>query len=119
MPRPGITIWIAPRATGLQWIGPAIKDCLANFSSIRIPGKPDQVLAAIDRHRKVFDTDYRQLAHPLHGGGYGRMITSGSWIICEQKTEMDLAQAFPVTTGVEGGYSLALDQVFGAGQSAG
>jgi len=28
------------------------------FLQSKIPGKPDQVLAAIDRHRKVFDTDY-------------------------------------------------------------
>jgi predicted aldo/keto reductase-like oxidoreductase len=43
-----------------EWIGPAIKGLPREklFIQSKIPGKPDQVLAAIDRHRKVFDTDY-------------------------------------------------------------
>ncbi|HOC54652.1 MAG TPA: aldo/keto reductase [Verrucomicrobiota bacterium] len=43
-----------------DWIKGAIKGLPREklFLQSKIPGKPDQVLAAIDRHRKVFDTDY-------------------------------------------------------------
>jgi 1-deoxyxylulose-5-phosphate synthase len=43
-----------------DWIGGSIKGLPREklFIQSKIPGKPDQVLAAIDRHRKVFDTDY-------------------------------------------------------------
>jgi len=43
-----------------DWIGGAIKGLPREklFLQSKVPGKPDAVLAAIDRHRKVFDTDY-------------------------------------------------------------
>jgi 1-deoxyxylulose-5-phosphate synthase len=43
-----------------EWIGPAIKGLPREklFLQSKIPGQPKDVLAAIDRHRKVFDTDY-------------------------------------------------------------
>jgi predicted aldo/keto reductase-like oxidoreductase len=43
-----------------EWIGGAIKGLPREklFLQSKVPGQPDQVLAAIDRHRKVFDTDY-------------------------------------------------------------
>jgi predicted aldo/keto reductase-like oxidoreductase len=43
-----------------EWIGGAIKGLPREklFIQSKIPGKPEDVLAAIDRHRKVFDTDY-------------------------------------------------------------
>jgi predicted aldo/keto reductase-like oxidoreductase len=43
-----------------EWMGGAIKGLPREklFIQSKVPGKPDQVLAAIDRHRKVFDTDY-------------------------------------------------------------
>ena len=43
-----------------EWIGGAIKGLPREklFLQSKVPGKPDQMLAAIDRHRKVFDTDY-------------------------------------------------------------
>ena len=43
-----------------EWMKGAIKGLPREklFLQSKIPGKPDQVLAAIDRHRKVFDTDY-------------------------------------------------------------
>jgi len=43
-----------------EWIKGAIKGLPREklFLQSKLPGKPDQVLAAIDRHRKVFDTDY-------------------------------------------------------------
>jgi predicted aldo/keto reductase-like oxidoreductase len=43
-----------------DWIGPAIKGLPREklFLQSKIPGKPEDVLAAIDKHRKVFDTDY-------------------------------------------------------------
>ena len=43
-----------------EWIGGAIKGLPREklFIQSKIPGQPEQVLAAIDRHRKVFDTDY-------------------------------------------------------------
>ncbi len=43
-----------------EWIGTAIKGLPREklFLQSKIPGQPKDVLAAIDRHRKVFDTDY-------------------------------------------------------------
>ena len=43
-----------------EWLGGAIKGLPREklFIQSKVPGKPDDVLAAIDRHRKVFDTDY-------------------------------------------------------------
>jgi 1-deoxyxylulose-5-phosphate synthase len=43
-----------------DWIGDAIKGLPREklFIQSKVPGKPGDVLAAIDRHRKVFNTDY-------------------------------------------------------------
>jgi hypothetical protein len=43
-----------------EWIGGAIKGLPREkvFLQSKVPGKPEKVLEAIDRHRKVFDTDY-------------------------------------------------------------
>jgi hypothetical protein len=43
-----------------EWLGRAIKGLPREklFIQSKVPGQPDQVLAAIDHHRKVFDTDY-------------------------------------------------------------
>lgn len=43
-----------------EWIGSAIKGLPREkvFLQSKIPGKPEDVLAAIDRQRKVFNTDY-------------------------------------------------------------
>jgi predicted aldo/keto reductase-like oxidoreductase len=43
-----------------EWIGGAIKGLPREklFIQSKIPGQPEQVMAAIDHHRKVFDTDY-------------------------------------------------------------
>ena len=43
-----------------EWIGPAIKGLPREklFLQSKIPGQPEDVLAAIDKHRKVYDTDY-------------------------------------------------------------
>ena len=43
-----------------EWLGGAIKGLPREklFIQSKVPGQPDQVLAAIDHHRKVFDTDY-------------------------------------------------------------
>jgi predicted aldo/keto reductase-like oxidoreductase len=43
-----------------EWIAPAIKGLPREklFIQSKIPGKPQNVLEAIDHHRKVFDTDY-------------------------------------------------------------
>ena len=43
-----------------EWMKGAIKGLPREklFIQSKIPGQPEQVLAAIDRHRKVFDTDY-------------------------------------------------------------
>ncbi len=42
------------------WIGDAIKGLPREklFIQSKLPGRPDDVLAAIDHHRKTFDTDY-------------------------------------------------------------
>jgi predicted aldo/keto reductase-like oxidoreductase len=43
-----------------HWIGPAIKGLPREklFIQSKIGGQPENILAEIDRHRKVFDTDY-------------------------------------------------------------
>ncbi len=43
-----------------EWIGGAIKGLPREklFIQSKVPGRPDDVLATIDHHRKVFDTDY-------------------------------------------------------------
>src|ERR1035437_486599 len=43
-----------------EWIKDAIKGLPREklFIQSKVPGKPDEVLKAIDHHRKVFDTDY-------------------------------------------------------------
>jgi len=43
-----------------EWIGAAIKGLPREklFIQSKVPGKPEQVLDAIDRHRKAFNTDY-------------------------------------------------------------
>jgi len=43
-----------------EWMGDALKGLPREkiFIQSKIPGKPDDVLAAIDRHRQVFKTDY-------------------------------------------------------------
>jgi predicted aldo/keto reductase-like oxidoreductase len=43
-----------------DWIGQAIKDLPREklFIQSKIPGQPEKVLETIDRHRKVFNTDY-------------------------------------------------------------
>ena len=43
-----------------EWVGGAIKGLPRDkiFLLSKIPGQPQDVLAAIDRHRKVYDTDY-------------------------------------------------------------
>jgi len=43
-----------------EWIAGAIKGLPREklFIQSKVPGKPEEVLAAIDHHRKVFDTDY-------------------------------------------------------------
>ncbi|HEV2391027.1 MAG TPA: aldo/keto reductase [Verrucomicrobiae bacterium] len=43
-----------------QWLGGAIKGLPREklFIQSKVPGQPQDVLAAIDHHRKVFDTDY-------------------------------------------------------------
>ncbi len=43
-----------------EWVGGAIKGLPREklFLQSKIPGQPQDVLAAIDRHRKVYDTDY-------------------------------------------------------------
>ena len=43
-----------------EWLGGAIKGLPREklFIQSKIPGQPEDVLAAIDHHRKVFDTDY-------------------------------------------------------------
>jgi predicted aldo/keto reductase-like oxidoreductase len=43
-----------------EWIGPAVKGLPREkiFLQSKIPGKPENLLQAIDKHRKAFDTDY-------------------------------------------------------------
>ena len=57
----GITyIDTAQQYATFGWIGDAIKGLPREklFIQSKVPGKPDDVLAAIDHHRKVFHTDY-------------------------------------------------------------
>ncbi len=57
----GITyIDTAERYATFGWIGDAIKGLPREklFIQSKIPGKPEDVLAAIDKHRKTYDTDY-------------------------------------------------------------
>ncbi len=57
-----------------EWIGDAIKGLPREklFIQSKIPGKPDDVLGAIDRHRKVFNTDYIDslLIHCMERGNW-------------------------------------------------
>jgi predicted aldo/keto reductase-like oxidoreductase len=43
-----------------EWLGGAVKGLPREklFIQSKIPGQPENILEAIDRHRKVFDTDY-------------------------------------------------------------
>lgn len=57
----GITyIDTAQRYETFHWIADAIKDLPREklFIQSKVPDPPQDVLAAIDRHRKVFNTDY-------------------------------------------------------------
>jgi len=57
----GITyIDTAERYATFPWIGDAIKGLPREklFIQTKVPGQPEDVLAAIDKHRKTFDTDY-------------------------------------------------------------
>src|ERR1700733_1131338 len=57
----GITyIDTAQQYTTFEWIGDAIKGLPREklFIQSKVPGQPGDVLAAIDHHRKVFNTDY-------------------------------------------------------------
>ncbi len=57
----GITYFDCAQAyRTFEWMGDAIKGLPREkiFIQSKVPGKPEQVLAAIDRHRKVFNTDY-------------------------------------------------------------
>ena len=57
----GITyIDAAQRYETFQWIGDAIKGLPREklFIQSKVPGKPDDVVATIDMHRKMFNTDY-------------------------------------------------------------
>ncbi len=57
----GITYFDAAQSyKTFPWIGEAIKGLPREkvFIQSKIPGKPEDVLANIDRHRKTFDTDY-------------------------------------------------------------
>lgn len=57
----GITyIDTAQRYETFEWIGDAIKGLPREklFIQSKVPGKPEDVLAAIDLHRKTFNTDY-------------------------------------------------------------
>jgi predicted aldo/keto reductase-like oxidoreductase len=57
----GITYFDCAQAyRTFEWIKGAIKGLPREklFLQSKVPGKPEDVLAAIDRHRKVFDTDY-------------------------------------------------------------
>lgn len=57
----GITYFdTAQRYATFEWIGDAIKGLPREklFIQSKVPGKPDDVLATIDMHRKMFNTDY-------------------------------------------------------------
>jgi 1-deoxyxylulose-5-phosphate synthase len=57
----GITYFDCAQAYAtFEWMGQAIKGLPREklFIQSKVPGKPENLLAAIDHHRKVFDTDY-------------------------------------------------------------
>ena len=57
----GITYFDCAQAyKTFEWIGGAIKGLPREklFIQSKVPGKPEDILETIDRHRKVFDTDY-------------------------------------------------------------
>jgi predicted aldo/keto reductase-like oxidoreductase len=57
----GITYFDCAQAySTFEWMGDAIKGLPREklFIQSKVPGKPGDVLAAIDHHRKVFNTDY-------------------------------------------------------------
>jgi predicted aldo/keto reductase-like oxidoreductase len=57
----GITYFDAAQTYAtFEWIGDAIKGLPREklFLQSKVPGKPADILAAIDHHRKVFNTDY-------------------------------------------------------------
>ncbi len=57
----GITYFDCAQAyETFEWMGPALKGLPREklFLQSKVPGKPEDVLATIDRHRKAFDTDY-------------------------------------------------------------
>jgi hypothetical protein len=57
----GITYFDCAQAyKTFDWVGGAIKGLPREklFIQSKVPGKPEDILATIDRHRKVFDTDY-------------------------------------------------------------
>jgi 1-deoxyxylulose-5-phosphate synthase len=57
----GITyIDTAERYATFEWIGTAIKDLPREklFIQSKVPGRPEDVLGAVDKHRKMFNTDY-------------------------------------------------------------
>jgi predicted aldo/keto reductase-like oxidoreductase len=57
----GITYFDCAQAyKTFDWIGGAIKGLPREklFIQSKVPGQPEDILATIDRHRKVFDTDY-------------------------------------------------------------
>jgi len=57
----GITYFDCAQAyKTFEWVGGAIKGLPREklFIQSKVPGQPEDVLATIDRHRKVFDTDY-------------------------------------------------------------
>lgn len=57
----GITYFDCAQAyRTFDWMGDAIKGLPREklFIQSKVPGQPEDVLAAIDHHRKVFDTDY-------------------------------------------------------------
>jgi hypothetical protein len=66
-----------------EWLGGAIKGLPREklYIQSKIGTQPADVLAAIDRHRKVFDTDYvdSMLVHCMFNTMAGPTIGSGSW----------------------------------------
>ena len=57
----GITYFDCAQAyKTFEWVGPAIKGLPREklFIQSKVPGRPEDILGTIDRHRKVFDTDY-------------------------------------------------------------
>lgn len=67
----------AERYPTFDWMGDAIKGLPREklFIQSKIPGQPADVLAAIDRHRKNFNTDYIDslLIHNQQTAGWGAM----------------------------------------------